>query len=206
MAETDKANTEERILEAAHEVFLQKGLDGARMQEIADRAGINKALLHYYFRSKDKLFQQIIGRAVKVMLPRLTQVMNDEVDLFEKIRRVVDTYITFLSLNSYLPIFIINEINRNPEHFAAHIVPVEKIALATLQRQIDEAVAQGQIVPITVPQLLMNIISLCVFPFLGRPLLQLLFSLDKAAFKKEMDLRRTEVAEFIIRGLQPNKD
>ena len=203
MSETEKVNTEERILEAAHEVFLQKGLDGARMQEIADRAGINKALLHYYFRSKDKLFRQIVGRAVKVMLPRLTHVLNNDLDLFEKIRQIVDTYITFLSLNSYLPIFIINEINRNPEHFAEIIVPVEKLVLGKLQQQMEEAVAQGRILPITVPQLLMNIISLCVFPFLGRPLLQLLFSMDKADFKKEMELRRTEVAEFIIRGLQP---
>ena len=125
-----KSSTEELILAAAQAVFLEKGLAGARMQEIADRAGINKALLHYYFRSKEKLSVLIINRAVGELLPRLMTILETDYDLFEKIRQLAREYVTFLSHNSFLPLFIVNEANRNPQFFFKAVVQHEKPRLA----------------------------------------------------------------------------
>jgi TetR/AcrR family transcriptional regulator len=197
-----KRSTEELILEAAQAVFLEKGLAGARMQEIADRAGINKALLHYYFRSKEKLSALIIERAIGVILPRVMAVLDTDVELFDKIRLVVDTYLNFVSRNSFLPLFIVNEVNRNPQFFFRTVVEKERTHLDKFRRQVEEAVAQGRIHPINPAQLFMNVMSLVIFPFLGKPIIQVGLGLSDEDFKREMEHRRTEVAEFVIRAIR----
>ena len=197
-----KRSTEELILEAAQAVFLEKGLAGARMQEIADRAGINKALLHYYFRSKDKLSALIIERAIGVILPRVMAVLDTDLELFDKIRLVVDTYLTFVSRNSFLPLFLVNEVNRNPQFFFRTVVEKERTHLDKFRRQVEEAVAQGRIHPINPAQLFMNVMSLVIFPFLGKPIIQVGLGLSDEDFKREMEHRRTEVAEFVIRAIR----
>ena len=197
-----KRSTEELILEAAQAVFLEKGLAGARMQEIADRAGINKALLHYYFRSKEKLSALIIERAIGVILPRVMAVLDTDLELFDKIRLVVDTYLTFVSRNSFLPLFIVNEVNRNPQFFFRTVVEKERTHLDKFRRQVEEAVAQGRIHPINPAQLFMNVMSLVIFPFIGKPIIQVGLGLSDADFKREMEHRRTEVAEFVIRAIR----
>lgn len=200
--ELPKPSTEELILVAAQAVFLEKGLAGARMQEIADRAGINKALLHYYFRSKEKLAVLIINRAVGELLPRLMAILETDQDLFEKVRQLAGEYITFMSRNSFLPLFIVNEANRNPQFFFKAAVQHEQPRLAAFRRQVEEAVAQGRIRPVSSAQLLMNMSSLVMFPFLGKPLFQVALDLSEEAFQHEMERRRTDVAEFIIRAIQ----
>lgn len=197
-----KRSTEELILEAAQAVFLEKGLAGARMQEIADRAGINKALLHYYFRSKEKLSALIIDRAIGVLLPRVTAILETDLDLFDKIRQVVDHYLTFVSRNSFLPLFIVNEVNRNPQFFFQSALQKEKPHLDHFRRQVEEAVAQGRIRPTSSAQLLMNLMSMLIFPFLGKPIFQAALGLSEAEFQQAMEHRRTEVAEFVIRAIQ----
>ncbi|MFD2784711.1 TetR/AcrR family transcriptional regulator [Hymenobacter rubripertinctus] len=197
-----KVSTEELILEAAQQVFLEKGMSGARMQEIADRAGINKALLHYYFRSKEQLFKLIVGRAVGTLLPRMLALLESDLELFEKIRRVVREYITFVSANSFLPLFVVNEINRNPEFFFKSITRKEKPRLDAFHRQVAEAVAEGRIRPMASTELLMNMMSMAVFPFMGKPIFQAVLALSEADFQVEMERRRTEVAEFVIRAIQ----
>ncbi|MDQ2770794.1 MAG: TetR/AcrR family transcriptional regulator [Bacteroidota bacterium] len=199
--EPSKSTTEELILEAAQAVFLEKGLAGARMQEIADRAGINKALLHYYFRSKEKLSELIINRAVGALLPRMVAALETEADLFEKIRRLAGEYITFVSQNSFLPLFIVNEVNRNPQFFFKMAVQHQKPHLDKFRQQVEEAVAKGRIRPISSAQLLMNLMSLVLFPFLGKPIFAVALGLSEEEYRQEMERRRTEVAEFIIRAI-----
>ncbi|AMR25527.1 hypothetical protein A0257_22830 (plasmid) [Hymenobacter psoromatis] len=201
--ESRKPSTEELILVAARAVFIEKGLAGARMQEIADRAGINKALLHYYFRSKEKLAVLIISRVVGELLPRLTAILETDQDLFAKIRQLAGEYITFMSRNSFLPLFLVNEANRNPQFFFKAAMQHQKPHLVTYRRQVEEAVAQGRIRPISSAQLLINMNSLIIFPFLGKPIFQVALDLSEEAFQQEMERRRTDVAEFIIRAIQP---
>lgn len=109
------ASTEQRILSAAKKVFISKGMAGARMQDIADAAGINKALLHYYFRSKEKLFEMIFKEVVKEFLPKINLIFESDKNLFEKIDMFCTEYIEQIRKTPYLPVFILNEINQQPE-------------------------------------------------------------------------------------------
>ncbi|MGD2035123.1 MAG: helix-turn-helix domain-containing protein, partial [Bacteroidales bacterium] len=112
------ANTEKRIYEAARKVFLKKGLAGARMQEIADEAGINKALLHYYFRNKEKLFGGIFNEIVMELSVRLKGIFEMDMDVLGKFKAFVNIYVDVLLKNRYLPLFVLNEINDNPDRFS----------------------------------------------------------------------------------------
>src|SRR5690606_40702738 len=108
-------STEEKIFEAAFKVFQSKGFTGARMQEIADEAGINKAMLHYFFRSKEKLFEAVFMKAFGKLAPQINEIFNSDDDLFEKIRKFTASYITFVIEYPFLPQFIIQEMNNNPD-------------------------------------------------------------------------------------------
>ena len=111
MTETDK-QTEERIFDAATDVFLDKGMDGARMQDIANHANINKALLHYYYRTKDKLFEAVFEKIAAKVFSKFAPVFNENLSLEDKIRFFFNEHISFLQKNPRLPAFILNEIGR----------------------------------------------------------------------------------------------
>ena len=108
---------QEKILAAAKKVFTTKGMAGARMQDIADEAGINKALLHYYFRDKDKLFEVVFMEEAQKFFPKINAIFNSDAPLFEKIENFVNEYIDEMLENPYLPWFVLNEINRDPDQF-----------------------------------------------------------------------------------------
>ncbi|HNL65145.1 MAG TPA: TetR/AcrR family transcriptional regulator [Ferruginibacter sp.] len=204
MAKHNK-DTEQKILESARNVFIQKGLAGARMQDIADHAGVNKALLHYYFTSKDKLFNIVFEQEFGNFFSSLAQVIASDQPLFEKIKKVVALDIEKLSQFPDMPIFVLNEVSRNPEVILSRLqnVPVEMV-LGLFQQQIDTEVERGNIRPIAAGQLLVNIQSLCVFPFLARPMLRGLMKMNEEEFKAMIQLRKNEVAEFIINGIKTN--
>ena len=117
-------STENQILEAAKSIFQSKGMDGARMQEIADKAGINKAMLHYYYRSKQQLFEAVFKHAFFLLAPQLHNILNDDSGIEEKIRNFTFNYISFIVKHPYLPNFIIQELNRNP-NFAENFIHLE---------------------------------------------------------------------------------
>ena len=106
--EPSSDTTEQKIFDAAHEVFSQKGMDGSTMQEIADRAGINKALLHYYYRSKDKLYEMVARAILAKAVSAIREVLEKEMPLEEKIKRFIETYIGVISRNTSLPFFILS--------------------------------------------------------------------------------------------------
>ncbi|HMX80900.1 MAG TPA: TetR/AcrR family transcriptional regulator [Ferruginibacter sp.] len=198
-------DTEQKILESARNVFIQKGLAGARMQDIADQAGVNKALLHYYFTSKDKLFNIVFEQEFGNFFSSLAQVIASDQPLFEKIKKVVALDIEKLSQFPDMPIFVLNEVSRNPEVILSRLqnIPVEMV-LGLFQQQINAEVERGNIRPIAAGQLLVNIQSLCVFPFLARPMLRGLMKMNEEEFKAMIQLRKNEVAEFIINGIKTN--
>ena len=108
-----KQNTEDKIVEAAKTVFIQKGMDGARMQQIADEAGINKALLHYYFRTKNKLFEKIFSLVFRDIFEVLEMAVMKELSFEQFLEQFVTEYINLLKRKPYIPQFVIHEINRN---------------------------------------------------------------------------------------------
>lgn len=197
-------STEQKIFDAAHEVFVQKGMDGAKMQEIADRAGINKALLHYYYRSKEKLYESvaraIIGRAV----PAVLQIIENEQPLEEKIPRFIDFYISLISRNTFIPLFILSEINKHPDRFFETILPKQLPQPEVFFRQVEAEIAAGRIRPIKPQHLLVHTISMCVFPFLGKPMLRIVLGMSPEEMKAFMEERKVEVTEFVLASLRPD--
>lgn len=195
-------NTETEILIAAKEIFQQKGMAGARMQEIADKAKINKALLHYYYRSKQLLFEAVFKSAFSLLAPQLNKVLNDDSDLFEKIRMFTENYVSFVIKHPYLPNFVIQELNKNPEFVQKLRSEKNFPSIEKFKLQVSDAINQGIIKPIEAEQLFINIISLNIFPFIGEPLLMALVNVDKESYNILLENRKTEVAEFIINSIK----
>lgn len=199
---TKDLDTESRILEAAKRVFVRKGYTGARMQEIADEAGINKGLLHYYFRTKDNLFSAIFEQAFRQLAPRTMEVFESDAPLLEKLDDFVGRYLDFLAQHPYLPAFVIQEVNRHPEAF---IQKLHQTGLMPnpmkLFMQIQMEIQKGNIRPVHPIHLFVNIMSMCVFPFLARPMMQGLLQVNDDDYIEFMRTRKTEVMGFVRNAL-----
>ncbi len=201
MKEKEKG-TEEKILNSAKKIFQKKGMDGARMQEIADEAGINKALLHYYYRSKQLLFEAVFIRVFSLLIPQLAKVLNEDTELEEKIRNFTASHIGFILKHPYLPNFIFQELNRNP-HFMEKIKSTKGLPdITKFRQQVQQEVEKGNIRPISAEELFMNILSLNAFPFVSRPLLQTFLDVDDANYRQLMEERKNKVADFIWQSIK----
>lgn len=196
-------STEQRIFEAAHEIFVQKGLDGAKMQEIADRAGINKALLHYYYRSKEKLFEVVVKAVINRAFPVVRQLIESEEPLEQKITRFIDFYIELITRNTFVPLFIISELNRHPDRFFETIFPKDLPKPEVFFRQVEEEIARGNLRPVEPQHLLVNILSLCVFPFVAKPMFRVLLGMDQQELNRFMSGRKEEVKRFVFQAIKP---
>lgn len=195
--------TGDKILEAAKKVFVQKGMAGARMQDIADEAGINKALLHYYFRSKEKLFEVIFTEAVQKLFPRINFIFESDMPLFEKIEAFCEQYLTVIMENPYLPLFVLNEISKEPEIFLKKVWGKQNLPRPQkFMEQIEREVKNRKIKNINPLQLLMNLISMTVFPFVGKPMFQLTLRLSDLQYQAVMEQRKKEIPRFIIDAIK----
>lgn len=195
-------STEQKILNAARKIFVQKGMAGARMQDIADEAAINKAMLHYYFRSKEQLFEVIFKEVYTQFLPHLTQILESDLPLFEKIEAFTAYYIQMVSENSYLPLFVLNEMSQQPAAFFNKIWAGRPPKIDIFIRQVEQAISKGLIQRVSPVHLIMNMLSLCVFPFVAKPMFQQTMHLDEPAYRHLMEQRKKEVARFIINAIK----
>jgi len=202
MTEQDN-QTEDRIFEAATEVFIEKGLDGSRMQDIADRAGINKSLLHYYYRSKDKLFNTVFEMIAMKMLKKFAPVFEGNLTFEEKIRFFFKEHISFLQKNPRLPAFLLNEINRHPERIRKFLtnVNIESFYDLLYSQHKDELDRCG-ITRDNFPQIMTTLASLSVFPFAAKKLLEELFGKVRLKFDDYIEERKTFAADFSIAALK----
>lgn len=196
-------STEQKIFDAAHEIFTQKGMDGTKMQEIADLAGINKALLHYYYRTKEKLFEAVAKAVIGTAVPVIRQLFEGEQPLQEKIRYFVDFYISLISRNPFIPLFIISEINKHPDQFFEAMFPQEMTRPEVFFKQVQIEIAEGRIRPVSPKHLIVNIISLCVFPFVGKPMMRLVLGMGTGEMRVFMEERKAEVTSFVLAALRP---
>jgi AcrR family transcriptional regulator len=170
------------------------------MQEIADHAGINKALLHYYFRSKEKLFEAVFSEVASNLFPALQQALVAELGIREKISLLVKIYLKGLSENPFIPAFVINTLNTDPDRFLKYIKRAE-INPLMLQYQIDEEVAKGLIRPVRAEHLVVNIIAMCIFPFVARPIVQNVFNMSDDEYRSYLNSRETEIVDFVLKSL-----
>ena len=198
-----KLNSEENILAAAQKVFMTKGMAGARMQDIADEAGINKAMLHYYFRDKEKLFETVFLKAAQKFFPVINMIFQSDAPLFEKIENFVCEYIEEMQENPYLPWFVMNEINRDPDQFMYKIWGKENLPKpGKFLEQIDAEVKNGTIRKIDPKHLLMNLLSMTIFPFVAKPMMTRKLRLSEPQFKQAMEERKIEIPKFIIDAIR----
>lgn len=195
-------NTESRILEAAKDQFIRNGMDGTSMQNIADEAGINKSLLHYYYRTKENLFEAVFRYALQKFIPRILESMVSEQSIFERIRMIVSQYIDMLQENPFIPMFILHEIHRNPQRPADIILGSGldiNLTLSNLIREEDKPLIK----PVDPVHLIVNIISLCVFPYAASPLLnKIIFNNSEAAMSEFIHERKMEVTGFVINAIK----
>ncbi|MCB9000553.1 MAG: TetR/AcrR family transcriptional regulator [Bacteroidales bacterium] len=196
-------DTEERIISAAKKVFIEKGLDGARMQEIADEAEINKALLHYYFRSKDQLFEMVFRNEAQKFFPKIIPILsNTSIGFEERIKLLVKQYFVLLLDNPFLPTFIIRETNRNPEDLVK-LFSFIGLDVRALKDTLKEAAGQMGFDEKFSIHLLINTVSMCVFPFAARPILTpVLFDNNSQEFNKFLEEREEFVSQFIIDSIK----
>ena len=197
------STTEGRLLAAAKKVFTTKGLAGARMQDIADEAGVNKAMLHYYFRDKDKLFEVIFLQEAEKFFPKINTIFESDLPLFEKIEQFVNEYIDEMVENPYLPWFILNELNRDADQFLSKIWDIKhRPNPAKLLQQIEKEVKKGTIKKVNPMHLLMNLLSMTIFPFIARPMIIRNFQLETIQFEQMIEQRRKEIPKFIIDSIK----
>ncbi|HUQ66373.1 MAG TPA: TetR/AcrR family transcriptional regulator [Flavitalea sp.] len=195
-------STEEKILSAAKKVFISKGMSGARMQDIANEAGINKALLHYYFKNKEQLFENIFTRLTHGFWEQITSVFESDDRLFDKIHSFCSLYIDKVIQNPYIPLFVLYEMNQRPTGFVKRMFRNNPPRPAKLIAQIDAEVKAGNIRPIDPRHLIINMLSLCVLPFIGKPMFMTVMNLDDKTYLDLMQQRKKAVPDFIINSIK----
>lgn len=189
--------TEKKIFDAATEIFEEKGMAAARMQDIADRAGINKALLHYYFRTKEKLFKAVFDVLAEKMFGKFAGILEKNMSFDDKIRFFYIEHMTFLQKNPRLPLFILNEINRNPGLLDKFL---KKINIKNIRSKIsnDDSVRMSEN---EIMHLLVSIVSLSVFPVAARPILTGILEQAGLEYDSFIRQRKTVVPDFIINAV-----
>ncbi|MBL7923858.1 MAG: TetR/AcrR family transcriptional regulator [Bacteroidia bacterium] len=209
----DKSSTEtstrEHILEAARKVFIRDGFHGARMQDIANAAGLNKALLHYYYKNKETLFELVFNDAFSEFIPKIHSIFMGPGSVLEKTEAYLEAHLGLLIKKPDLPMFVMTEIHRDPERFFANFLgrmPGEPPFERFLQQIADE-MRDGKIRTMNPRDLWINVMGMTIFPFISRPMLQKLTLMNDREFKDLMLQRKNSILEFIrLAILLPEKN
>jgi AcrR family transcriptional regulator len=199
---SEEQQVEQKILAAAKKVFYRRGYFGSRMQEIADEAGINKAMLHYYFRSKDKLFETTINEALSKLFDRMDEIFEYEGGFESKLKKFVHNYISAIRENPHLPAFIIHEMYHNRERFEQKIFDHTATKKKKFLVLVEEEIEKGNIKDIPPEHVLVNVISLCIFPFVGRPIMEMLNVIAPNKFDEFIEKRIEILPELIFNGIR----
>jgi TetR/AcrR family transcriptional regulator len=196
-----KDSTEQKILDAAHNVFIKKGMEGSRMQEIANEAGINKALLHYYFRTKEKLFEAIFKQVFKQVFPGIKELVYSQIPIENKIEAFIQKYMELLLNNPYIPMFILKEINRDPE-FLASVIKSQGLHPEEVFSIFEEEMGKGTIRRMNPKDLLVNMLALSIFPIAAKPLMTIMFfEGNPDSYKDFLFERKNTVKEFVLNSI-----
>ncbi len=204
MTNDQELNAEQKIIDAAAEVFEERGFEGARMQQIADKAGINKALLHYYFRSKDLLFEKVFLLVAGKIFSKFFDAFNSEGTIFEKIERFILVHQDLLYNNRKFPIYFFNEITRNPELVRKLIAKLDfSMNFENVIEQFEQEKNAGIIrKDVEIPHLMINVLSLSIFPYIGRPVIEEIMNEFDLNYEKFLDERRSMIAQFVINSIK----
>jgi len=202
------SQTRDKIFKAATQVFEEKGYSGARMQEIADRAGINKALLHYYFRSKDQLFMAVFQVLISKMFEKIFAIFRTDLSFKDKIKLFLDQHIDFLVKNPKLPLFLLNEMAVSPTVIdgVRESLKYGELRDVIYEKHAKELKGYG-IRKSDMPQLMITIVSMSIFPFAAREMIAVMIPqmIDNRKFNAFMEERKEFAADFILSALKHRK-
>ena len=205
MSEQLAQSKEQQILEAAEREFLKKGYDGARTTSIAKSAGVTHAMLHYYFRTKEQLFERFIDKKMSEVVPLLTHLFgNSDLPLVERIEETISVHFDFIATNPDLPRFLINEILPYKERCDLFYSKVANFLyfFNNLQREVNEAAARGEVEQFNVLLLFQSILSLNIFPSLMANMIENLMSNNRQSMKEIFAQRKAENIELIMRRIK----
>lgn len=197
----ENLNAEEKILKAAEEVFLRDGYSGSRMQDIADLAGINKAMLHYYFRSKDKLFEHIFDKKVSIMFPQMEELFETKDNFIDIVSAFIEKYLELLIENPFLPLFVVSTINKADNKEFIEKLPTRFIA-KLIERYYEDFHLQ-KVRELNPFQFVMSVFSMCAFPFMAKPMILKATNANNEAFTALMKNRVSEIQLYIGLILKP---
>ncbi len=196
--------TRERILDAAVAVLIRKGTAGSRTQEIADEAGVNKALVHYYFGTKAALADAIFERALSALVPKIFGILADPGrTIGQKVAAIVREQIDFHSARPFFAGYLVSELHAEPQRIARLMLGHGRVPLDVIRKQLKDASKAGAIRPISAEQFVANLMGLLIFPFAIRPALIQLLSLDEARWRAFLEERRRLLPDFFMAGLRP---
>ncbi len=196
--------TRDRILNAAHAVFVRKGTASSRTQEIAEEAGVNKALVHYYFGTKAALADAIFERAIGTLLPLIFGILADENRRIEqKVRDIVRAQIEFHTAHPYVAGYMVSEMHAEPRRVSDLVGKRGGPPLDVIRRQLREAARAGTMRQISAEQFVVNMMGLLIFPFALRPGLSVLLKLNPTDWVAFMEERKRLLPDFILAGLRP---
>lgn len=197
-------STEEKIKEAARKLFMQKGFAATKTRDIAAEADINLALLNYYFRSKEKLFELIIRERLQQFIQGIKLVFNDESTTFyEKIETLAVHYIDMLSEQPDLPLFILSELRAQPLQVLNKLGVKDFLMSSVFIKQLFEEMKAGNITPVHPLHVMANLMGSLVFPFVASPILKGITEMDQETFHKLMQERKKLVPQWIIKSFKP---
>jgi AcrR family transcriptional regulator len=201
----EKFSTEDKIRRAAIKVFQTKGYAATRTRDIAAQAGINLALLNYYFRSKEKLFESVMLESMGGFMQVMTAVINEEnTTLEQKIDAIVSAYHDLLFERPELPIFILSELRNGNNGVVLKTTGLKKIYQQSyFAKQYQEAVEKGKIANKPLIWLVMNMMSMTVFPFMAAPMLQMVGDMDQRQYEKMLKIRKDSIVKWVMKTLKP---
>lgn len=200
MKKTNTKNKKQQILNAAEFEFLTNGYEATKTTQIAKRAGVTHAMLHYYYQSKENLFNKIFEDKIETLkAPIVALAQNKDIDLQDRIREIIELHFDFLKTHPDLPHFLINEMRSNPQLIK---ILREKVGdtlretFATIQTEIDEYVAKGIMKPISAFDLFLDIVSLNVFTFISLPIFRHI-AYDEEKEQQLIENRKKEIIQTI---------
>lgn len=206
MEQTREQSMESIILETAERLFLDKGFALTSTTEIAREAGCNQALVHYYFRTKEQLFIRIFEEKIKIFAGAFFSIDEKPRTFLEKLTRKIEAHFDIIAQNPKIPFLIINEITTNPQRIKALHKSIGEYPASIIRKvneELEEAIAQGEVRPITVLDLILTVLSLNVLPQLLRPILEEVMPLPPEEVQKLIARRKEENVKLIINSLRP---
>lgn len=204
MEETIEMET--RIIEAAKRVFIRKGYEASTMSDIAREAGIGRTALHYYYRTKERLFEAVFGRLMSTLLPNIGRIMDEDSSMLEKLPAIIGQYIDLIQANPSFPLFVVNELNRDAGHLYRTVLkdPARIQPILRLRKQMEEEMEKGLLRKMPIEDVVSTLVSQVVFPLLvQRPLTDIFMEGDRANFESFLLRRRVLIVEMLTRMLAP---